>query len=335
MDAGPETVFIRIDESHHPHPHARMRRATHALLAVTTIAATTLATRPASAQNEATLRTAFEGRQVIVKVDMPGTAKGIDVYPEEQAPVNWREVADRMKDNGTALRIGQPVMVTKVVVKKDHIEFQLAGGGFGTAGDNTGTEVSVTDASESKLERDLKDSVKTATNAAKKKEFQKQLDNARTERDRENARARAQAELANQAREANNRAKRLEGGSRFNVWYKRGMPADALTPNGVMRDLGQYVEFQGRPVAAGGANPGMQSSGATMSRPAAGTNALMSIKKGLLIADVEALLGPANTANESKEGVLTLMKRTYVYDGKKVLASFVNGVLIDYAIAPE
>jgi hypothetical protein len=308
-----------------------MRRATIALFALATISSR------AAAQNEAILRSAFEGKTVTVKVDMPGTAKGIDVYPADAAPVNWREVADRQKDNGTALHIGQRVMVTKVVVKKDHIEFQLAGGGFGTVGDNTGSEVSVTDASEGKLERELRDSVKAAPNAAKKKEFQKQLDNARTEREHENSRVRAAAELANQARDANIRAKRLEGGSRFNVWYKPAMPQDALVPDGVMRDLGQYVEFQSRAVVQGGGNPGAQGAAPayTSSRPNGGANALMSIKKGLLISDVEALLGPANTATESKEGVLTLMKRNYLYDGKKVIASFVNGVLIDYAIAPE
>jgi hypothetical protein len=308
-----------------------LRRIFPGLLAIATLSAN------AAAQNEAALRSAFEGRQITVKIEMPGTAKGIDVFPEDPAPVNWREVADRQKDNGTALRIGQRVMVTKVVVKKDHIEFQLAGGGFGTAGDNTGSEVSSTDESESKFERQLRDSIKTAPNAAKKKEFQKELDNARSERERENARARAAAELANQTREANIRQKRLEGGSRFNIWYKRGMPPDALVPDGVMRDLGQYVEFQGRPVAMNGQGgaPSNTPSNLGAMRPAPGSNALMLIKKGLLISDVEQLLGPANTANESKEGVLTLMKRSYLYDGKKIMASFVNGVLIDYAIAPE
>lgn len=70
------------------------------------------------------------------------------------------------------------------------------------------------------------------------------------------------------------------------------------------------------------------------SRPSSGSNALASVRKGLLLTDVEALLGPANTASESKEGVLMLMKRTYNYDGKKIVASFVNGVLIDYSIGP-
>lgn len=293
-------------------------------------AAATSLSLSAHAQNEASLRSAFEGRMVTVKVEMPATAKGIDVFPDQAMPVNWREMADRQKDNGTALRSGQTVMITKVVVKRDHIEVQLAGGGYGTLGDNSGSSVSTTDASESAREKQLRDSIRIVPDAAKKKAMQKELDAARSERERENARARAAAELANATREATLRAKRIEAGSRFNIWYKNGMPADALRPDGVMRDLSQYVEFSGAP-----ATPARSTPAGASPRPAIGANALMSIKKGLLIADVEALLGPANTASESREGVLMLMKRNYLYDGKKIVASFVNGVLIDYAIAPE
>jgi hypothetical protein len=81
---------------------------------------------PLQAQNEAMLRQAFEGKVVAVKIDMPATQQGVDVYPLGSDPVDFREVAQRLKDNSTALRIGQQVMVTKVVVKKNsHIEFQL------------------------------------------------------------------------------------------------------------------------------------------------------------------------------------------------------------------
>ena len=48
------------------------------------------------AQNEAALRAGLEGKSVTVKVDMPATAQGIDVYPEDGMPVDWRRVADRM-----------------------------------------------------------------------------------------------------------------------------------------------------------------------------------------------------------------------------------------------
>jgi hypothetical protein len=60
-----------------------------------------------------------------------------------------------------------------------------------------------------------------------------------------------------------------------------------------------------------------------------------SLRKGLLLDEVETLLGPAATASETKEGRLTVLNRTYRKDGQKVSASFVNGVLIDFAITPQ
>ena len=38
-----------------------------------------IAAAPAQAQDEAALRSYFEGRRVTVKIDMPGTSDGVDV----------------------------------------------------------------------------------------------------------------------------------------------------------------------------------------------------------------------------------------------------------------
>jgi hypothetical protein len=59
-----------------------------------------------------------------------------------------------------------------------------------------------------------------------------------------------------------------------------------------------------------------------------------SIRKGLLLEEVESILGPAATASETKEGTLTVLKRSYRKDTQRIAASFVNGVLIDFAITP-
>jgi len=219
-------------------------------------------------------------------------------------------------------------MITKVVVKKDsHIEVQLGGGGYGTFGDNTGATVSANEEGESKRERTLRDSIKATPNGDKKKQLEKDLSNARGERERENSRTRAAAEQATAALQANLRVKRAESGSRFNVRFRHGIPADALTADGIMRALAQLADVSTGARTTGDPLP--------TSAPSGNSNALLSLKKGLSIADVETMFGPANTAAESKEGSLTLMKRTYAYDGKKLLMSFVNGVLIDYVIAPQ
>ena len=306
------------------------------ILASISVGALIAVTPPLHAQTEAVLRQAFEGKVVAVKIDMPATQRGVDVYPLDPMPIDVREVAQRLKDNSTALRIGQQVMVTKVVVKKNsHIEFQLGGGGYGTAGDNTSTDVTVVSQGETKAEKALRDSIKHAPGPTKRKQFEKELASLREERERENARAEAEAKQAQSVMEANLRAKRTESGSRFNVRYRNGIPGDALTPDGLMRALAQYVDF--------GSTSSMASSGAGVSDvpgkafPSGGGSrpVPMSLRKGLLLEEVETLLGPAATASETKEGRLAVLNRTYKKDGQKISASFVNGVLIDFAITPQ
>jgi hypothetical protein len=297
------------------------------------------AAAPLRAQNEAILRQAFEGKVVSVKIDMPATQKGVDVYPLDQMAVNFRDVAQRLKENSTALRIGQQVMVTKVQVKgTTHIEFQLGGGGYGTFGDNTsdGSGLHTVSQGETKAEKALRDSIKKATGPTKRKQFERELASLRSERERENARAEAEAKQAQSVIEANLRAKRAESGSRFNVRYRNGIPMDALTPDGLMRALSPYVDFGSAsavssgttPVSSGAPGPAFAPGGA--SRPGA-----TSLRKGLLLEEVETLLGPAATASETKEGTLTVLKRAYRKDGQKIATSFVNGVLIDFAITPQ
>lgn len=292
----------------------------------------------ARAQNEAALRQAFEGKLVSVKMAMPGTSRGVEVYPQQQAPVNFRQVADRIKDFGTALKIGDQVMVTKVVVKKDsHIEFQLGGGGFGTFGDDAGSSwISADTESETPREKALKDSIKAAPGPTRRKQLEKELANARTSRERENDRARAEAAQANAAREANLRVKREQGGSRFNIRYKDGIPPEGLTPEGVMAALANYVDFAatGARAATAAVVPAPTTSTASATSATSG-GGIAQLKKGLSVREVEALLGPADTAAEDTQGTMTVMKRTYTADGMKVTASFVSGVLIDFAITPK
>jgi len=117
------------------------------------------------------------------------------------------------------------------------------------------------------------------------------------------------------------------------VRYRNGIPGDALTPDGLMRALAQYVDF--------GPPSGVASSGGVSDAPgqafASGGSrpSPSSLRKGLLLEEVETLLGPAATASETKEGRLTVLKRTYRKDGQKISASFVNEVLIDFAITPQ
>lgn len=297
------------------------------------LALVSLGAHPLRAQSEEALRAAFEGKIVTVKLDMPATSRGVEVFPQQTMPVNFREVADRIKDNGVALKMGQQVMITKVVVKKDsHIEFQLGGGGYGTFGDYTPSSVTTSSEPESKLERALRDSIKAAPGPTKRKQFEKELNSAREARERENERAKAEALQANAARETLLRQKKAEAGSRFNIRYKGGIPLDALTPEGVRQALAAYVDFSGTPGAVAAAANGTAASASPATTPAP---AIASLRKGLAMADVESILGPAVTASESKEGTLLVLLRTYRKDGMKISTKFVNDVLVDFSITPQ
>jgi hypothetical protein len=270
-------------------------------------------------QSEAALRRAFEGQSVVVRIDMPGTSSGVNVHPERSMPVDFPDVASKLKKYGTSLRAGDAVMVTKVKVKDDMIEFQLGGGGYGTFGDDMGNSSGSTDVPKTRAEKALEDSIRRATSSTEKKRMQRDLDDLRTTRERENARARAEAAQAEEARQANLRGRRIEGGSRFNIRYRNAVPPDAMAPEGLRRILSRYVDFPGpeddiEPIVP------------------AGTGIL---RKGMTLEEAESLLGPAITASESEECALRVMTRTYRKDGQRTAARFVSGVLVEYTISPE
>jgi hypothetical protein len=90
---------------------------------------------PLHAQDEGRLRKALEGKRITLKMDMPATSEGVDVYPGSSRGVDFDKVGKRMKKHGIALRDGESARITKVKVKDNLIEIQLNGGGFGTFGD--------------------------------------------------------------------------------------------------------------------------------------------------------------------------------------------------------
>ena len=83
------------------------------------------------------LQSYFVGRQVQLQIDMPGSAKGVDLRVDAADPMDWKQYSSRLKEFGPAIRSGDRATVTTIVVKKNLIEFQLDGGGFGTFWDDT------------------------------------------------------------------------------------------------------------------------------------------------------------------------------------------------------
>src|SRR5512140_734236 len=155
---------------------------------------------PAAAQNEAALKAFFEGKRVTVRIDMPGSADGIDVRADAKQAVDFSRVRDNLKRYGTAIKSGDAITVTLVKVKKDLIEFQLGGGGYGTFGDDTSTTVYIPDAPKTEREKQLEKRVKEEDDRSVRRKLEAELDELRDRRERENRRIEAERERQSAAK---------------------------------------------------------------------------------------------------------------------------------------
>jgi len=210
-------------------------------------------------------------------------------------------------------------MVTKIRVKSKHIEFQPDGGGYGTFGDDVSSRIPVSSAPKTKREQNLEAELKREKDPVRKREISEELDDLRKEREREDARNRAEVADAEAAKEQNIRQRRLGGGSRFNVRYRDRLPDEALAVEGLKAVLADYVEFES-------ASPEVEHASAL---------APTGPRKGMLLREADELFGRATATSERNEGKLKVLTRTYSTVDGKLDAEFVEGVLIRYQVTSE
>lgn len=208
------------------------------MCAVVSVSAQTTQT----AQAEQNLKQYFEGENVTLKIDMPATKDGVNIYPERAQPLNYGEYANRLKQHGTSLRRGDEIMITKVKVKDKHIEFQLGGGGYGTIGDDTDTGAHVESAGKSRHEKRVEEELKRENDPSRRRRLRDELDDLRRDREREDWRNQAIAADAAEEHRARIEQKALQGGSRFNIHFS-AIDSRVLTTEAVIVALKKYVDF--------------------------------------------------------------------------------------------
>lgn len=209
------------------------------ILAAIILSATSLS----SAQSEDHLKRYFEGRRVEVKIDMPATKDGINVYPERNRLIDYNRYGNLLKTFGVSVREGDRIMITKIKVKDKHIEFQLGGGGYGTLGDDTSSSIYVPAASKSRREKNLEKELKYENDERRRRRIKEELDYLRRDRESEDRRNKAEVAEAEELAKQRIDEKRLQGGSRFNIRFERNLTGDDLTPENVMEALAEYIEF--------------------------------------------------------------------------------------------
>ncbi|CAN5606649.1 hypothetical protein BH10ACI4_BH10ACI4_33640 [soil metagenome] len=282
---------------------------------------------PGFSQSEAStsLEKFFEGKEVVMKIDMPGTQKGVDLNYKKPVPMDWKEYSSRIKSNGIAIHKGEVVRVTKFVVKNDMIEFQVAGGGFGSFGDDSSTTVAPNITRKSQYERDLEDQISRVKDSDQKRRLERDLARVRSRRQQMDADNQNAAMVASQIKAQQVAQNRLGGGSRFNLRWQGSIPPDDRNPEAIMQLLSEYVDFQPAP-AGGGAPPVAAAAGAGVSAT--------QLKRGMTLDEVSRLLGQGKVVSQtvSADGLKTQLVE-YATPDSVVDATFVEGVMVRYSMS--
>ena len=283
------------------------------------------AAAPAAAQPEAALKSFFEGQRVTLRIDMPGTSEGVDVHADAPTAVDFGEYRDRLKKYGTAIRAGDTVTVTLVKMKKDLIEFQLGGGGFGTFGDDTGTSVYIPHVEKSDREKSLEKRVKEETDRDSRRELQRDLDRLRERRERENRRIDIERERAEEMKKERIAQKRLEGGSRFNIRYEDRVPP-GMRPDDVVAALAEYVDFT---------RQGFRAEPPASGEAPVPVGDITMLRKGMTRGDAERAFGRAVAASQRTAGDVSITTLVFLVADQRISADFVEDVLVRYTITPK
>jgi hypothetical protein len=307
---------------------------------------------PVAAQTEQDLRKAFEGRYVIVKMDMPATQKGVDMFVGREPAVDFNTYSTRIREFGIALHDGDRVLVTAVRVKKKNIEFQLGGGGYGVWGDDSGY-VYVPTVYKSDREKDLEKRIKDERDPDRRRRMQRELDDLRRDRERENRDNEAQKRDLEEQKKGEIAQKRLGAGSRVNLWF----PDDRLSlgapnPRELQGMLSQVIFFEGDDAprqTAGPAGPGGPAPGPGGVRPvnlgSAGppppaddpgpVGSVSDLKRGMSVEEVHDILGKPTRHKAGKQGDLATLNEWYE-DGDRVTeVVYVGGVVVRFSTSSK
>ena len=282
------------------------------------------------------IESSFNGKQVALKIDMPGTQKGVDLRFNKPAPMDWKEYSSRIKQFGPAIHKGDTARITSIVVKKDMIEFQLDGGGYGTFGDDTTTKVDAKVVDKSDYEKQLEKQISETDDPDKKQQLQRDLDRELARRERQNSINESNAQVASQIKAAKVADSRARGGSRFNLRWSGSIPADQLTPEAVMKLLADYVDFSG--LQPGGSVPAAQNAAAPPSQSAASGEPAGSptaqLKRGMKQEEVTSLLGQGRQLSESTstDGLKTQVYE-YLPGDRRVEVTYVDGLVVRFTIS--
>ena len=296
---------------------------------------------PAWAQSEGHLREYFEGKQVVLKMDMPATKEGMNLRADRLPRIDRKKYEKKLNRYGTSIYQGWPIRITLIKVKKKHIEFQLEGGGCGAQYVRR-KEYPPTPPTEQEINLETELETMESHYPEVRRAAEERLEELHYEREQEDARLRAVAAEEYAAEKRRVREIALASGSRFNLRFNKRVPRDALTPEGFMAVLAEYVDFSPeaveealqRQAAEEAEEPEIDIAEAF--EPSPDEEPPAALRKGLLWEEVVELLGRPSKMEQRQEGTLQVLVCTFEnssYD--RVETEFVEDVLVRFTPPPR
>ncbi len=276
----------------------------------------------AESQSESFLKEKYEGERVEVLIEMPASSEGIDIYADHSRKMDFEDYSSRIKKYGIGLYPGDVIMITKIKKKAKHIEFQLAGGGFGTWGDD-GSNVSADYIPKTSRQEELEkilneDKDKKLTDRKKLEKELKDLERDRSLRQQESKR---QAALESEMKKSRIQEQRRQGGSRFNIRYDYKIGNSELTSASIEQALRDYVNF----------TPGINSSNVNSASSTDDNNGTM--VKGMTMEEVMSIMGIPKSLTTSVSCELEKTVCSFEDKRQKVEAIFVEKILVKYTVS--
>jgi hypothetical protein len=266
---------------------------------------------------ERVLKQFFEGRSVTARIDLPAAEMGVDIRVGHAEPLDVGSLEERLAQTGVSIREGARVPITKVHLKGDLIEFQLAGGGFDWVWDTQSRVSPVT--GESRWERDLEKRLREEHDPDRRRELEHELKDARRDREREERYRREAADAENARREQQDHQRALFKGSRFNLRWDEKVPAPAETPQAIMELLSPWVDFSGLPGAPQPPGPPRLAGDERRSVEE-------DVRTGMSWAEVQDRLGAPDHVESRRDD--DMRRALAIYSGRGLELTFVNDILV-------
>jgi len=209
-----------------------------------------LVSSPLYGQSESALKEFFEGKTVVVRIRMPGSYHGVDVYPKRAEPIDWKEHSSELKKYGTAIPRFREVRITEIKTKSKHIEFQLDGGGWSLANQvavvankvaGVADEVAREVFPPPKSQREIK--LEERSESGRRLSYGEEQELKKLQRPEERRRLAEKDRIAREKPKRKAGGSRSNSGSRFNIRYESKLTDGDMKPESVMAVLSRYVDF--------------------------------------------------------------------------------------------